>query len=224
MPNPRGKIVVNDCRPAVDHGETESIRHRTGRLAASTLRGARLEVESASQGRNPPSAVFGSSRTSHRGSGSNQRVHHRACGALAGAHDEIAPTSTGRARDAAALVFHAAFAKTEERKGLQHGCVDLFADNDCNRRHSEEPVALNIPAKSFQTATLSETGTRPAHASAARFVVGRHAKWTRWFCECGHSWNAFDTGGVCLACLHQWSETQCLSCSRWSPHLAWYSK
>jgi hypothetical protein len=31
-----------------------------------------------------------------------------------------------------------------------------------------------------------------------------------------------DTGGVCPTCLHQWTETQCLSCSRWSPHSDWY--
>jgi hypothetical protein len=44
----------------------------------------------------------------------------------------------------------------------------------------------------------------------------------KWFCTCGKQWNTFDTGGVCPACLHQWSETQCLSCSRWSPHTLWY--
>jgi len=43
----------------------------------------------------------------------------------------------------------------------------------------------------------------------------------RWFCECGYSWNTFDTGGVCPASLHQWTETQCLSCSGWSPHSYW---
>ena len=46
----------------------------------------------------------------------------------------------------------------------------------------------------------------------------------RWFCDCGHIWNTFDTGGVCPACLHQWSETQCLSCKRWSPHSLWYAR
>jgi hypothetical protein len=46
----------------------------------------------------------------------------------------------------------------------------------------------------------------------------------RWFCACGFEWNTFDTGGVCPACLHQWTETQCLSCARWSPHSDWYGK
>ena len=45
-----------------------------------------------------------------------------------------------------------------------------------------------------------------------------------WFCTCGNERNTFDTGGVCPACLQQWSETQCLSCSRWSPHSLWYAK
>jgi hypothetical protein len=45
-----------------------------------------------------------------------------------------------------------------------------------------------------------------------------------WFCTCGNEWNTFDTGGVCPACLHQWVETECLSCSRWSPHSLWYAE
>lgn len=45
----------------------------------------------------------------------------------------------------------------------------------------------------------------------------------RWICGCGHLWNTFDTGGVCPACLYQWTETQCLSCGRWSPHSKWYT-
>src|SRR4051794_35312231 len=46
----------------------------------------------------------------------------------------------------------------------------------------------------------------------------------KWFCTCGNDWNTFDTGGVCPACLHQWAETQCLACSRWSPHSLWYGQ
>src|SRR4029077_18608594 len=45
----------------------------------------------------------------------------------------------------------------------------------------------------------------------------------RWSCSCGCEWNTFDTGGVCPACLDQWTETQCLSFSRWSPHSEWYA-
>ena len=45
----------------------------------------------------------------------------------------------------------------------------------------------------------------------------------KWFCTCGNEWNTFDTGGVCPACLHQWTFTHCLSCSRWSPHSGWYA-
>jgi len=45
----------------------------------------------------------------------------------------------------------------------------------------------------------------------------------KWLCTCGKQWNTFDTRGVCPACMHQWTETQCLSCSRWSPHSDWYA-
>ena len=43
-----------------------------------------------------------------------------------------------------------------------------------------------------------------------------------WGCSCGHIWNTFDTGGRCPSCKRQWTETQCLSCAEWSPHLDWY--
>ena len=46
----------------------------------------------------------------------------------------------------------------------------------------------------------------------------------QWFCTCGYERNTFDTGGVCPSCLHQWTETQCLSCSRWSAHSDWYAQ
>jgi len=50
---------------------------------------------------------------------------------------------------------------------------------------------------------------------------GRHDQWS---CTCGHSWNTFDTGGVCPECLFQWKSTQCLACGRWSPHSEWYEQ
>jgi len=46
----------------------------------------------------------------------------------------------------------------------------------------------------------------------------------QWSCSCGFDWNTFDTGGVCPGCLHRWTETQCLSCSRWSAHSKWYAR
>ncbi|HYM06363.1 MAG TPA: hypothetical protein VEU11_07350 [Terriglobales bacterium] len=48
------------------------------------------------------------------------------------------------------------------------------------------------------------------------------AKGDLWRCTCGHNWNTFDTGGVCPACLKQWTSTQCLACHGWSAHSDWY--
>lgn len=46
----------------------------------------------------------------------------------------------------------------------------------------------------------------------------------RWMCgeDCLHSWNTFDTAGVCPACHKQWEWTACLRCSQWSRHSEWY--
>ena len=41
---------------------------------------------------------------------------------------------------------------------------------------------------------------------------------------CGHSWNTFDTRGLCPGCSHQWLHTSCLSCNRWALHEAWYER
>jgi hypothetical protein len=49
----------------------------------------------------------------------------------------------------------------------------------------------------------------------------------RWSCSCGHMWNTFDTGGVCPACLHQWTTTQWPKCGGWSAHYypsEWYAQ
>jgi hypothetical protein len=44
-----------------------------------------------------------------------------------------------------------------------------------------------------------------------------------WMCTCLFAWNTFETGGRCPACGKQWTETCCLRCHRWSPHLDWYA-
>lgn len=46
----------------------------------------------------------------------------------------------------------------------------------------------------------------------------------RWMCSCRHTWNTFDTGGVCPGCLKQWTMTMCLSCHAWSEHSDWYPR
>ena len=50
------------------------------------------------------------------------------------------------------------------------------------------------------------------------------AKSDRWGCECGWSWNTFDTRGQCPQCGKQWQVTQCLSCHEFSAHEVWYAK
>jgi hypothetical protein len=44
-----------------------------------------------------------------------------------------------------------------------------------------------------------------------------------WTCVCLHSWNTFDTGGVCPSCDRRWAETQCPRCHVWSRHQDWYA-
>lgn len=77
----------------------------------------------------------------------------------------------------------------------------------------------------YWTASLSRnraTSQAPL-AFDVRFVVGRRVKTI-----CGHV-AALMSGThsiqeeYCPACLHQWTSTQCLSCSGWSPHSDWYS-
>jgi hypothetical protein len=45
---------------------------------------------------------------------------------------------------------------------------------------------------------------------------------SRWMCRCRHSWNTFETHGVCPKCGKQWTQTQCLACQLWSDHEDWY--
>jgi len=48
---------------------------------------------------------------------------------------------------------------------------------------------------------------------------------SRWSCApngCRHTWNTFDTGGVCPGCSKIWHRTQCLRCFDHYPHYDWY--
>lgn len=48
-------------------------------------------------------------------------------------------------------------------------------------------------------------------------------KYSKWYCsKCGHTWNTFDTQGVCPSCKYVWKDTQCLTCNQWSKHHDWY--
>ncbi|HTL34210.1 MAG TPA: hypothetical protein VL326_13865 [Kofleriaceae bacterium] len=69
--------------------------------------------------------------------------------------------------------------------------------------------------------TGGATGTRERkiRCPKCRWTPGKH---DRWSCLCGHSWNTFDTRGICPACDAAWRETQCLQCHQWSPHDDWY--
>jgi hypothetical protein len=52
----------------------------------------------------------------------------------------------------------------------------------------------------------------------------RPAKDDRWYCDCGHAWNTFETRGRCPNCQKQWTHTECLRCTGWSLHEAWYEQ
>ena len=71
---------------------------------------------------------------------------------------------------------------------------------------------------------LGDVGAKPPSFPGIRCpLCGWHpAAQDRWYCNCGHSWNTFDTGGVCPGCLFQWTVTQCLKCHQFSLHSKWY--
>jgi len=76
-----------------------------------------------------------------------------------------------------------------------------------------------------ETTPADAPGDTPGHGRIRCPLCG----WTPrpdsvWFCQCGHSWNTFDTGGICPACLKQWTMTACPNCHQWSPHSDWYPK
>jgi hypothetical protein len=86
----------------------------------------------------------------------------------------------------------------------------------------DRPLVKDQPG----TIPEAETGTTEGGGGDIRCPL---CGWTpaaedRWMCRCRHSWNTFDTGGVCPGCLFQWANTQCLACHGWSLHSDWYPK
>jgi hypothetical protein len=78
-------------------------------------------------------------------------------------------------------------------------------------RYRLEGSGLHVGIETPNLLKMSLRPLRPTHSLPAllRGVPQRR----RWSCDCGHEWD-----------LHQWTEIQCLSCSRWSPHLEWYAQ
>jgi hypothetical protein len=71
------------------------------------------------------------------------------------------------------------------------------------------------------------TTQTPANRRRGRRIRCPRCSWEpaphdRWVCACLHAWNTFETRGVCPECGRRWAETQCLSCTLWSPHDDWY--
>ncbi|HEX5058118.1 MAG TPA: hypothetical protein VFV99_02105 [Kofleriaceae bacterium] len=80
--------------------------------------------------------------------------------------------------------------------------------------------ALQFKETDRKTSSSTTTRGRKIRCPKCAWQPGKH---DRWSCLCGHSWNTFDTRGVCPGCDAKWSETQCRRCHEWSPHEAWYA-
>jgi hypothetical protein len=82
----------------------------------------------------------------------------------------------------------------------------------------------------IETRTRATQGRLRIRCPHCRWQPGRHSIWTclpighpEYFQDaCGHSWNTFDTRGLCPCCAHQWLFTSCLACGRWALHEDWY--
>ena len=85
----------------------------------------------------------------------------------------------------------------------------------------DPPLVQDRPGALPNAETGSTGGDSDIHCPLCGWMP---AAKDRWMCRCRHSWNTFDTGGVCPGCLHQWTYTQCLACHSWSPHSEWYPR
>jgi hypothetical protein len=83
------------------------------------------------------------------------------------------------------------------------------------------PICHNFPMCGRYRLSRRKQIIEEHFASVVRLVAPQNDLWS---CTCGHESNTFETGGVCPACLQRWTDTQCLSCARWSPHSDWYAQ
>jgi hypothetical protein len=110
----------------------------------------------------------------------------------------------------------------------------LFADIEMVAGHEEMPARLG--AASFDGPGVAEPGIDIGNKTSDRGggptgprIRCPKCKWEpregdKWGCTCGHTWNTFDTGGVCPGCMRQWKITQCLQCHEYSAHSDWYGE
>ena len=84
------------------------------------------------------------------------------------------------------------------------------------------PFVFGFVKRTVKVDTRDADGTfSRIRCPPCRWQPGKDA---RWRCDpgCGHSWNTFDTRGLCPDCGKKWFQTACLECSVWSPHEDWY--
>jgi hypothetical protein len=96
----------------------------------------------------------------------------------------------------------------------------------------EDPEHVPGPTAATEMALASASGDGFGEGQARVWLTIRcpACEWQpaphdAWNCNpggCGHSWNTFETRGVCPAYSRGWTETACLRCSVWSPHDDWY--
>jgi len=86
------------------------------------------------------------------------------------------------------------------------------------------PFVLGFVKGNFQVDTRQDDKDYSRiRCPQCRWQPDKHSRWT---CNpgCGHSWNTFETRGLCPDCGKKWFQTACLHCSAWSPHEEWYEE
>jgi hypothetical protein len=92
-----------------------------------------------------------------------------------------------------------------------------------------ENVSVLIPGSIVFALVFTNRSTRQQTDDTRARIRCPQCRWQpgpndRWFCDCGHAWNTFQTRGRCPACQKQWAVTECLRCGGWSAHEDWYER